>query len=466
MKTKLLLLAFLFCIKINAQCWQSISANYSTLNGNFSLAIKQDGTLWSWGRNDFGQLGLGNYDDKNIPTQIGTASDWAYVSAGGRQSYAIKQDGTLWSWGDNFYGQLGTGNLTYYNVPTQIGTDINWAAVYGGGFSFAIGLKTNGTLWAWGNNEEGQLGIGTIVNTNVPIQIGTDTNWQTASAGEKYVCAIKSSGTLWSWGENNYGQLGLGVTSTASVNLPTQIGSDTNWSKVSCGFDHTLASKTIGTLWSWGNNFAGQLGDNSTAHKNAPVQISEGNSPDSIVPEFSAGLRFSLGITASGKLYAWGSGQYGQLGDNATTGHIIPTQIGTDTDWLMVKTGLGHTLTLKGTSNTIYSMGLNNFGQLGDGTIIDKLIPTVVTCPTTLSYNEFSANTVNISPNPVHNFLNISLDDSETIQEIWIYDLLGKEIFSQSNSQSIVNTEEFESGIYILRIITNQNKIQTKFIKN
>ena len=463
MKTKLLLIALIFCINLNAQCWQSISANCSTINGNFSLAVKQDGTLWSWGRNDFGQLGLGNYEDKNSPTQIGTATNWASVAAGGRQCYAIKTDGTLWSWGDNFYGQLGTGNFTYYTIPTQVGTDTNWQTIYGGGDSFAIGLKTNGTLWAWGYNAEGQLGNGTTTDINIPIQIGTATDWVTADAGEKYVCAIKSNGTLWSWGENNYGQLGLGGISTTSVYVPTQIGVDTNWSKVSCGFDHTLANKTDGSLWSWGNNFAGQLGDNTTVQKNAPVQISEGTSPDGSVIEFSSGLRFSLGITASGKLYGWGSGQYGQLGDGATTGHIIPTQIGTDTDWQKIATGLAHTLTLKSSANMLYAMGSNSFGQLGDATVVDKLIPTAIDCPV-LSTEQFVTNAISIFPNPVNSILAISTPNSESIEQLSIYDLVGK-VLQQLNQQNI-NVSQLQNGIYILKVEANGKTYQLKFSKN
>ena len=188
-----------------ANDWQSISAGEHHV-----AAIKTNGTLWTWGKNSSGQLGDGSNNDENVPTQIGTAVNWKSVSAGSEITLAIKTDGSLWAWGNNAEGELGDGTFTDKNVPTQIGTANNWRDIsVGSGMCLAI--KTDGNLWAWGLNFDGRLGDGTLVDKNVPVQIGTANNWLSISAGKSNdPKAIKTDGSLWSWGDNTYGQLGDG----------------------------------------------------------------------------------------------------------------------------------------------------------------------------------------------------------------------------------------------------------------
>ena len=150
MKTKLLLLLSIFTLQINAQCWDKISSGaYHT------IAIANDGTLWSWGYNNSGQLGDGTLVDKNVPTQVGTSADWVAVGTGYYHSFAIKSNGTLWAWGYNFYGQLGrgtNGSGTNSSTPIQIGTETNWKSITGGEH-FTLAIKTDGTLWSTGKNS-------------------------------------------------------------------------------------------------------------------------------------------------------------------------------------------------------------------------------------------------------------------------------------------------------------------------
>jgi hypothetical protein len=191
--------------------------------------------IYGWGTNANGILGIG---DTWAPKQSGTDTNWSKIESGDNYSIAIKNDGTLWAWGNNSYGQLGDGTIIERHSPTQIGTDKNWNQIDCGG-SFTVAIKTDGTLWAWGNNNNGQLGDGTNSNRTTPIQIGNDSNWIQISCSYSHTLAIKNDGTLWAWGNNEYGQLGDGTITPRKS--PVQIGSGTNWSKVACGFEHTIA---------------------------------------------------------------------------------------------------------------------------------------------------------------------------------------------------------------------------------
>jgi len=188
--------------------WKNISANY-----NHTLAIKTDSTLWAWGDNSYGQLGIGNNIQKNIPTQVGADSTWISLSEtiGGQFSLAIKANGTLWGWGYNNYGQLGNGTTGsgVFSNPTQIGTATDWQKVSAGS-DHTLAIKTDGTLWAWGANYRGQLGDGTTIQKTVPTRIGTESNWQKIAAGQAHSLAIKTDSTGWAWGFNGSGQLGVG----------------------------------------------------------------------------------------------------------------------------------------------------------------------------------------------------------------------------------------------------------------
>src|SRR3990170_1798433 len=186
--------------------WSQIAAG-----GYHSLAIKSDGTLWAWSGNSFGQLGDGTSRDyKTTPVQIGTGTNWSQIAAGDYHTLAIKSDGTLWAWGYNSYGQLGdgaSGGGNYKTTPVQIGTGTNWSQIAAGGYH-TLAIKSDGTLWAWGGNSFGQLGDGTSSDyKTTPVQIGTGTNWSQIAAGGYHTLAIKSDRTLWAWG-NYYGQLG------------------------------------------------------------------------------------------------------------------------------------------------------------------------------------------------------------------------------------------------------------------
>ncbi len=202
------------------------------------LATKNDGSLWAWGDNTYGQLGIGSTDSQSNPVQVGTDHDWAVVSAGSSHSVAVKSDGSLWAWGYNYGGQLGDGTSSTRLSPVRIGTSTDWKTASAGD-TYTIALKNDGTLWKWGDY------------ITVPTKIGTDKDWVYISAGYYHFMAIKKDGSLWGCGANSYGQLGNG-TKVDNYTL-AKIGNDNDWEIVSAGKNATGAIKEDGSLWLWGS---------------------------------------------------------------------------------------------------------------------------------------------------------------------------------------------------------------------
>ncbi len=346
---------------IKAQCFTKIAVGQA-----HTIALKSDGSLWSWGLNNSGQLGLGNTTSVNTPTRIGTGNNWVSIAAGNNTTMAIKADGTLWGWGNSFYGQLGLGaggSGASMSSPTQIGTSSNWAEVSEGN-NFTLAVKTDGTLWAWGQNSNYQLGDGTTNVQYYPVQIGTARNWKTVSAGIIHSVALKTDGTLWAWGNNGNSQLGDGTT--VDKFTPTQIGTAANWAAISSGWYHVLATKTDNTLWGWGGNFLNQLGNGNTTNRSTPAQIGTAT-----YSSIAAGYTQSVAVKTDGTLWAWGENSKGQLGDGTTTTRTTPVQIGSATWKSAFGANMYFTVGIQ-SNNSLWAAGLNDNGQLGDGTATQR----------------------------------------------------------------------------------------------
>jgi alpha-tubulin suppressor-like RCC1 family protein len=190
-------------------------------------ARKNVPTLWVWGSNGSGQLGLGTAGvGRSVPVVVDRGMNWSSVSAFSNHSLAVKTTGTLWAWGSNGIGQLGLGDTATRSSPVQVGTDTNWASVSAGS-AHALAVKTTGTLWAWGFNSSGQLGFGDTTNRSSPVQVGTDTDWASVSAGGAHTLAVKTTGTLWAVGNRANGR--LGISYIGNVSSPVQVGTAENW---------------------------------------------------------------------------------------------------------------------------------------------------------------------------------------------------------------------------------------------
>jgi alpha-tubulin suppressor-like RCC1 family protein len=285
---------------------------------------------------------------------------WKMVSAGKLFSMAIKNDGTLWVWGDHPV----TSNLEV--VPIQIGQDNSWAAL-SCGVDHVLLLKTDSTLWAMGGNQFGQLGLGNMMPASLPQQLGNSASWVQVQAGCYYSGAIKSDGTLWTWGLNYTGQLGIGGLQNAL--LPTQVNVLGVCKSVSFQADHSLALFDNGNgakLFSWGDNAFGQLGDNTTVRHTLPIQVFESAGSNFNWVSVAAGLFSSAAIRSDSTLWVFGSNGSGQLGSNSIGDQLLPIEMEPGSKWIDVKAGDLFCYGIKEDEN-VYTWGNNNLGVLGTG---------------------------------------------------------------------------------------------------
>jgi alpha-tubulin suppressor-like RCC1 family protein len=352
----------------------SFGTNWSYVEGggNYCAAIKTDGTLWTWGQNTSGQLGDNTTIHRSSPVQtIAGGNNWSSVSCGTQHTAAIKNDGTLWMWGQNSFGELGDNTITIKSSPVQtVAFGTNWNSVScGNGFTAAI--KKDGTLWMWGSNGQGRIGDNTTTNRSSPIQtIAFGTNWSSVSCVGQFVGAIKTDGTLWCWGYNIYGQLGDNTSVSRSSPVQTITGG-TNWSKISCGGNHIAAIKTDGTLWCWGYNY-GALGDNTVVNKSSPIQTVAGGVNWSTV---SCGYFYTAATKTDGTLWLWGAGSSGQLGIDKYYKYS-PSMVDSQTNWLTTNSSkhTGFKAAIK-TDGTLWLWGTGGNGQLGNNTVVSVISP-------------------------------------------------------------------------------------------
>jgi alpha-tubulin suppressor-like RCC1 family protein len=320
--------------------------------------------LWGWGRQVLGTLGTGTSGVYySSPIQVGSLTNWKQV-VGTYSAHGIRTDGTLWSWGTNDTGQLGNGTFNiHYSSPIQIGALTDWNQVAVDEFGTAFGIRTNGTLWAWGDNTYGQLGRGLAValNYSSPVQIGALTTWKKVDSCHGTVLALTTGGTMFAWGDNGTGELGRG--NVISYSSPVQIGALTTWKDISVGEDSAYAIKTDGTLWAWGYNLYGQLGNSNIINYSSPIQIGSLADWKSV----AAGVYSVAAVKTDGTLWTWGWGDRGQLGNGGIVSYSSPIQIGSLTNWKQVASGdvLNICMWSVKTDGTLWAWGQNQYGQLG-----------------------------------------------------------------------------------------------------
>ena len=346
-----------------------------TLDGRL---LRQDdvfGVSLSWGSNANGRLGDNTAVSKSSPVLVaGGFTNWCQVS-GGDHSVGVRTNGTLWAWGCNASGQLGDNTIVSKSSPVSVvGGFTNWCQASAGS-AHSLGVRTNGTAWAWGGNGNGRLGDNTAVNNSSPVLVaGGFTDWCQASAGQAHSLGVRTNGTLWAWGNNSYGRLGDNTTVDKSSPVSV-VGGFTDWCQVSIIGNHSLGVRCNGTAWAWGLNNFGQLGDNTIVSKSSPVSVVGGFTNWC---QASAGSAHSLGVRTNGTAWAWGGNGNGRLGDNTAVNNSSPVLVaGGFTDWCQASAGNFHSLGVR-TNGTLWAWGLNSSGQLGDNTITDKSSPVSV----------------------------------------------------------------------------------------
>lgn len=313
------------------------------------MVIKTDGTLWGWGSNDRGNIGTNNTGGKFTPvTTFAGGTDWKSVSCGQKHTTAIKTDGSLWIWGNNDQGQLGINDNINRSTPvtTFIG-GTTWKSVACGGYSVTA-IKTDGTLWTWGLNVANlSLGINASGNRSTPVTTFAGGNdWKSVSAGNQHTAAIKTDGTLWVWGRNSSGQLGINNPDQKNAPVTTFAGG-TTWKSVVCGGYHTAAIKTDGSLWTWGKNSDfGQLGVNDITNRNTPITTFSGGTNWKQVS--AQGGNHTTAIKTDGTLWVWGQGTNGQLGTNDAITRSTPvTTFAGGNNWKQVFGSRSHTVAIQ-----------------------------------------------------------------------------------------------------------------------
>lgn len=347
---------------------------FAATGAEFTLVRIDDGTIKSWGRNAYGQLGLGDTNNRNTPIAINGLTGVKQISAGNAHVLALMEDGTVKAWGYNNYGQLGLGDTTSRSTPTTIAGLTNVKQIVAG-YDHSLALMTDGTVKSWGYNNKGQLGSGNTTNSSTPISVSGLTGVKQIAAGLYDSFALLNDGTVMSWGANDYGKLGTGDTSYTYKNIPTLITGLSQVKQLSVGYDHAFALMENGTVKAWGNNAQSRLGLGDTTNRSSPTTITGLTN----VVELIAGRLHSIACLEEGTVLAWGANPYGQLGVGDTTGRTTPAVISGLSGISQIVTGpiSNHSLVMMN-DGTVKTWGYNYYGQLGLGDSTNRNVPALI----------------------------------------------------------------------------------------
>jgi alpha-tubulin suppressor-like RCC1 family protein len=364
-----------------------------------TVVLKSDGTVWTWGANFGGKLGIGetNTVHQASPVEVHGAGNVSYLNSvkavmgGETHNVALKSDGTMWSWGLNMFGQIGNGTTNDAWTPVQTGLGsvppLTSVVKLGGRPYFTLAVKSDGTIWAWGMNRYGQMGNGTVnplpgPQVTVPVLVsnswpgGAINNPLQVTCGYQFGAALTTNGTVWTWGSGTHGELGQGASFTSYY--PAQVPGLTNITSISAGWFHILARKADGTVWAWGNNSKGELGDGTTANRSNAVQVLNVSN----IVAVSGGDSHSSALAADGAIWKWGLNDVGELGNGmtGTNANSMPAKILTDkfgnsfSNIVMMAARDYHNIAVKA-DGSVWMWGANDQGQCGDGTTNDALRP-------------------------------------------------------------------------------------------
>jgi len=470
--------------------WKSVTAGDATTYG-----IRSDGSLWSWGWNEKGQSGNGVSERTATPTLADGNRVWKKTVGGKAYGFFLAEDGSLWAAGTATNGVQGTNDGVDHKVLTRIGTDNDWADMacsrFWGYSAFAI--KTNGTLWSWGENSAGQLGIGNTQAQTLPVQVGTDTDWKQVAAGVSSVLALKTDGSLWGWGLNMNGEL-FGYEGRQSS--PVRLGSETDWEKVLVIEFRAYAVKKDGTLWAWGDNSRNLLGFNTPTEEES---TSEGNPVEVVTePQITkptqvtavegevlavSGCENTLSVATGTdgiieKVWMFGSNADGALGDGKGLGNgnkdipfaTVPVNpsLKSSLKFTSMSSGQNYTMMLTDDGD-IWGWGCNRGGQLGDETPNDqlqvayKLKPIVINCPQDEVSSVGSLKDGKVDAAVAFDGQVLALQSDGLLTSGRIYDMNGTAVMILAASETSWNVATLSQGVYVAEFMIDGAPVTYKF---
>lgn len=369
--------------------WKQISVGYWHACG-----VKTDASAWCWGSNYEGALGIGSsvFDEVSLrPVRVsGMNSGVHQIAAGNFSTCAVKTNGTVWCWGANSAGQLGIGTTgTPENAPVQL-TDLEFTNkniqqvdvnTYHG-----CAVSLDETLWCWGLGHNGRLGLGTLDNHSSPVEVSDLSGVIQVSVGDSHTCAIKSDGTAWCWGDNEYGKLGLGMengpeycSSDPCSKNPVQITGINDLTSISADYLHTCVASNSG-VWCWGHNAYSQLGDDTSQDSSSPVAVSALQGASAL----GLGVNHTCALAQGGSVWCWGSGDTGQIGEGGPIDENLvqttPLQVAGLTEVVGLDAYFGANCAIDNLGRA-WCWGYNGQGVLGDGTTENRNYPVQVLEP-------------------------------------------------------------------------------------
>ncbi|UOK41965.1 MULTISPECIES: T9SS type A sorting domain-containing protein [Flavobacterium] len=455
-KVTYILLNILICLSgtVKAQKITAWGYSASLVCDNFDVMV--------WGRNNFGQLGDGTTVSKNAPVKLNSFTNVKTTDGGEYHSLFLKNDGTVWASGKNDRGQLGDGTYINRNTPVQINSLSDIVAI-DGGETYSLFLKNDGTVWACGREDIGELGLGpqAHLGKNIPVQISSLSDIISISAGQNHALFLKRDGTVWACGSNNYGELGNGTYGGSM--MPIQIMYLNNVIAIAAGQNHSLFLKSDGTVFACGDDYFGALGSSSqSTTTNTVVQVAINN-----VVKISAyahslflkndGTAWSCGYNYSGEL-GWGS-SYGSYRD-------LPGQVTGISDIIHISAGWGTSVFQKNNGTAIV-MGNDSYGQQGNGPGSGLSYLQFTTLCETLGLEEnVKTKGIEIYPNPNNGVFYIEQSSRERIinKSIIIYNSFGQKVYERR----INDTSKFEidlrnepKGFYFYELFEKNEILKT-----
>jgi len=344
-----------------------------------SCGLTSGGQPWCWGRNNVGQLGDSTAASTLVPvaTYQSGWSAFTTVSAGGLHTCALTSAGAAWCWGNNGDGRLGDGTTNLGLAPVLVQGGITFATISVGD-AHTCGLDASGQAYCWGNNSYGQLGDSTKVGKTSPTAVHqpAGVTFTQVVSGARHTCGLTSGGQAYCWGYNGDGQLGIGTALQSLIPAAVSQGGVT-YTSIYTEYQHTCALDSSGQAYCWGYNFYGQLGDNSTTTRKTPVAVQQSGGLTFV--SLTTGSTHTCGLTSAGQEYCWGSNANGQLGTSNLTSSLTAVAVSqpAGVTFNQVSNGTAHSCGLDGNGQT-WCWGRNNWGQVGDGTTTQRTSPVAV----------------------------------------------------------------------------------------